>query len=79
VTGRFRRAQGRIHRIAPDEIRRRLEAGSNVTLLDARHGTNFEGSPVQAAGAVRYDVERPNGSALQVRMAPDGEVLVYCD
>ena len=79
LTGRFRRAQGRIQRVAPDEIRRRLEAGANVTLLDARHGTNFEDSPVQAAGAVRYDVDRPNGPALQVRVAPDGEVLVYCD
>ena len=79
VKSNFHRAQGRVQRIAPDEIRRRLEAGSGVTLVDARHGINFEGSSVQAAEAVRYDVDRPDGQALQVRVASDGEVLVYCD
>jgi len=79
VKSRLRRARGRVQRIAPDEIRRRLEAGSAVTLVDARHGIKFEGSPVHAAGAVRYDVDRPNLPALQVRVAPDGEVVAYCD
>jgi hypothetical protein len=77
--GRMRRASGQVQRIAPEEIHRRLEAGSAVTLVDARHGVNFEGSPVQAAGAVRYDVDQPDLPALQVRVAPDGEVIAYCD
>ncbi|MFI5340411.1 MAG: trypsin-like peptidase domain-containing protein [Candidatus Methylomirabilales bacterium] len=79
VNSRLRRMHGRVQRIAPDEIRRRLEAGSAVALVDARHGINFEGSPVQAAGAVRYDVDQPNPAALQVRVGPDGEVVAYCD
>jgi hypothetical protein len=79
VNSRLRRTHGRVQRMAPEEIRRRLEAGSAVTLVDARHGINFEGSPVQAAGAVRYDVDQPNLPAFQVRVGPDGEVIAYCD
>jgi hypothetical protein len=76
---RMRRASGQVQRIESEEIQRRLAAGSAVTLVDARHGVNFEGSPVQAAGAVRYDVDLPNLLAFQVRVAPDGEVIAYCD
>jgi S1-C subfamily serine protease len=79
VNSRVRRAGGRVQRVGPEEIRRRLELGSAVTVVDARHGGNFEGSPVQVAGAVRYDVERPNPTALQVRVGQDGEVVAYCD
>jgi rhodanese-related sulfurtransferase len=79
VKSRLRRPHARVQRMAPEDIRGRLEAGSAVTLVDARHGINFEGSPVQAAGAVRYDVDQPNLPALQVRVPHDGEVVAYCD
>jgi len=68
-----------VRRISPDEIRGRLEAGAPVALVDARHGGNFDESPVQAAGALRYDIERPSPQALQVQVAPSGEVIAYCD
>jgi serine protease Do len=68
-----------IRRIGAEEIRRRLEAGPGVTLVDARHGADFDGAPVQAAGAVRYDVDHPDVQALRVQMNPDGEVVAYCD
>jgi hypothetical protein len=50
-----------------------------VALVDARHGGNFDESPVEVAGAVRYDVEKPSPQTLQVRVAPTGEVIAYCD
>lgn len=77
--GRLRRRRGIVQRIAPDEVRNRLEAGSPVALVDARHGGNFDESPVEVAGAVRYDVEKPSPHTLQVRVAPTGEVIAYCD
>jgi S1-C subfamily serine protease len=79
VTSRIRRVRGQVQRMAPEDIRRRLEVGSPVAMVDARHGGNFDGSPVQVAGALRYDIERPNVQALQVRVAPGGEVIAYCD
>ncbi|MBI2561137.1 MAG: trypsin-like peptidase domain-containing protein [candidate division NC10 bacterium] len=79
VNRKLRRAQGRVQRISPDEIRNRLEAGAPVAVVDARHGGNFDESPVQVAGALRYDIERPSSQALQVQVAPSGEVVAYCD
>lgn len=79
VNRRLRRAQGRVQRISPDEIRNRLEAGAPVAIVDARHGVKFEESPVQVAGALRYDIDRPSPQALQVQVSPSGEVVAYCD
>ncbi len=79
VTSRIRRSRGLVRRITPEEIRGRLEAGTPVAILDARHGGNFDDSPVQVAGAMRYDVERPGSPSLQVQVAPNGEVIAYCD
>jgi len=79
VNRRFRRTQGRVQRISPDEIRNRLEAGAPLAVVDARHGVKFDESPVQVAGALRYDIERPSPQALQVQVAPSGEVVAYCD
>ncbi|HXH27682.1 MAG TPA: trypsin-like peptidase domain-containing protein [Candidatus Polarisedimenticolia bacterium] len=76
---RFKVTPGGVHRMGPEELRRRLEAGSDVTLLDARHGTHFDDSPVQATGAVRYDIDHPDVRALRVQVNPDGEVVAYCD
>jgi hypothetical protein len=73
------RAQSAVRRIDPEEIRRRLDAGTGVALVDARHGAAFEDSPMQAAGALRFDVDHPDIQSLQVRVNPDGEVVVYCD
>lgn len=79
VNRKLRRTQGRVQRISPDEIRNRLDAGAPVALVDARHGGNFDESPMQVAGALRYDIERPSPQALQVQVAPSGEVVAYCD
>jgi S1-C subfamily serine protease len=76
---RSRRTRGGVQRIAPSEVRRRLDVGSGVSLVDARNGVKFEESPVQVAGAFRYDIERSGPQALQVQIAPSGEVIVYCD
>jgi S1-C subfamily serine protease len=68
-----------VQRVGPEELRRRLEMGAEVAVLDARHGAHFEGSPIQAVGAVRYDIYHPDVQALRVHVNPDGEVVAYCD
>lgn len=79
VRRRRRQAPGRIPRISPDEVRSRLAAGSAVALVDARQGAPFDASAAQAVGGVRPDGERAGAQALQVQVAPNGEVVVYCD
>jgi len=78
VRNRTRRRPGSVQRMGGEEIRRRLEAGT-VAVVDARHGVNFESSPVQVAGALRYDIDDPDVRALRVQVNPDGEVVAYCD
>ena len=47
-------------------------------MVDARHGAAYDGSPVQAAGALRFDIDHPDELALRVDVNPDGEVVAYC-
>jgi hypothetical protein len=68
-----------VRRVDAEEIRRRLDIGSGVALVDARHGAAFEDSPMQAAGALRFDIDHPDIQSLRVRVSPDGEVVAYCD
>ena len=67
-----------VQRIGADEIRRRLETGTGVALVDARHGAAFDTSPVQAAGAMHFDIDHPDVETLRVHVKPDGEVIAYC-
>jgi hypothetical protein len=78
VKARANGAPGAIQRIGADEIRRRLETGTGVALVDARHGAAFDTSPVQAAGAMHFDIDHPDVEALRVHVKPDGEVVAYC-
>ncbi len=75
ATSRSRKVQ----RIDPEDLRRRLETGTGVAIVDARHGAQFDESPVQATGAFRYDIDHPDVRALRVHVNPDGEVVAYCD
>lgn len=79
VRNRARSGPAGILRVGAEEIRRRVDAGSGVTLVDARHGAAFDDATVQAAGAVRYDIDHPDVPALQVHVNPNGEVVAYCD
>jgi hypothetical protein len=67
-----------VQRIGADEIRRRLETGTGIALVDARHGAAFDTSPVQAAGAMHFDIDHPDVEALRIHVKPDGEVVAYC-
>jgi hypothetical protein len=79
VRRRVRTGPAGIRRVAAEELRRRLETGAGVALLDARHGAHFDDASVQAAGALRYDIDHPDAQALRVQVNPDGEVVAYCD
>ena len=79
VRSRAAQTTDRIPRMSPAEVRTRLDSGAAVALMDARQPASFGQSPFQAVGALRYDVERPSLQALQVQVAPTGEVIAYCD
>jgi serine protease Do len=79
VKRRFERVWGHVRRVTPEDVRRKLETGTPLTVVDARRGGSFDGSPVHIAGAVRYDADTPSLPTFRLKVQPEGEVVAYCD
>ncbi|HWP34146.1 MAG TPA: VTT domain-containing protein [Thermodesulfobacteriota bacterium] len=63
-------------RIEPEELRRRLDAGEPIVVLDVRHLFDVEAAPYAIPGALRVPLER---LAERHREIPrDRDVVVYC-
>lgn len=76
---RARRWVGRVERITPEDLRRRLEAGEALALLDARQADRYAASPVQVTGAVRAAGDEGPAIPYRLEVGADGRVVVYCD
>jgi hypothetical protein len=66
----------RAERITVDELRRMLDAGEPVVILDARHGVAFEADPYRIPGALQIapdEIESRHGEIPR-----DRPVVVYC-
>src|SRR6516225_4258651 len=66
----------RIARITVDELKEKLDAGENVTIVDLRHSMDFEASPETIPGALHMDAKELE--ATNDRLPRDGEVVLYC-
>jgi membrane protein DedA with SNARE-associated domain len=68
--------QLRISRISPKELKKKIDAGEVLTIVDLRHSVDFEADPETIPGAFRIDA-----SELQLtdeRLPRDREVILYC-
>jgi membrane protein DedA with SNARE-associated domain len=66
----------RIARITPEELKKKLDAGENLVIVDLRHSVDFEADPETIPGAFRMDakeLEEKND-----RFPGDREVILYC-
>jgi len=66
----------RIARITVQELKKKLEAGEDVVIVDLRHSLDFEADPETIPGAVRMDakeLEEKNGL-----LPRDRDVVLYC-
>ena len=66
----------RIARITPEELRRKIESGERITVIDLRHGVEVESEPDGIPGALHLPAEE-----LELRhgeIPRDGEVVLYC-
>ena len=66
----------RVARISPEDLKRRLERGEAVMIVDLRHPLEFDADPVVIPGAVRFSAQD-----LEARRLPiprDREVILYC-
>lgn len=68
--------QLRIARITPAELRRKIDAGDPVIIVDLRHSLDFEADPAVIPGAMHLtpdEIERRAGEIPR-----DREVVLYC-
>ncbi len=66
----------RIARISPEELKRKLDAGENLVIVDLRHSLDFEAAPETIPGAVHMDASELDDHA---ELLPrDRDVILYC-
>lgn len=64
-----------IARITPEELKRKLDAGEDIAIIDVRHSLDFEADPYIIPGALRIPSEQLESNPEVPR---DREVVVYC-
>jgi membrane protein DedA with SNARE-associated domain len=68
--------QLRVDRITPDELKRKLDAGDEVVIVDLRGSLDFEGDPDMIPGAHHLEVHDVEQVKDELAKAP--EVILYC-
>jgi membrane protein DedA with SNARE-associated domain len=68
--------QLRIARITPVELKKKLDAGENVLIVDLRGSMDFEAEPEIIPGARRMDAAEVEAAKDELAKAP--EVVLYC-
>lgn len=65
-------------RITLDEMRQIQQRGERIILLDARKERAYEGSDLQARGAIRFDPDHVEFEARRLGLPRDAWLLAYC-
>ena len=66
----------RIGRITVDELKRKLDGGEEVVIVDLRHSVDFEADPQTIPGAFRMDAKELEEK--DDRLPRDRDVILYC-
>ena len=70
-------SQLRIARISPEELKKKLDAGEEITIIDVRHSLEFEAEPQTIPGALYLPFEKLQSDPFPI--PPGREVVLYCD
>lgn len=65
-------------RITPGQVVAQITAGHRPAFVDARAKADFDASPLKLAGSIRVAPEEAPAGPLEVQVAPDQPVVVYC-
>jgi membrane protein DedA with SNARE-associated domain len=81
IAGKYIRRQRfirrlRIARITPVELKRRLDTGEALMIVDLRHSLDFDADPVVVPGAVHLSPEELEQRSQDIPR--DREVILYC-
>jgi hypothetical protein len=66
----------RIARISVDELKRKIDAGENLSIVDLRHSLDFEADPETIPGAVHIDSKELTDKKDLLPL--DREIILYC-
>lgn len=66
----------RIARITVDELKEKIDAGEQVTIVDLRHSLDFEAEPETIPGALHMEAKELEEKSD--RLPQDREVVLYC-
>ncbi len=64
-----------IARITPDELKRKLDAGEDIRIIDVRHPLDFEAYPYVIPGALRMSLDQAESHPA---LSSDRDTVVYC-
>jgi ornithine cyclodeaminase/alanine dehydrogenase-like protein (mu-crystallin family) len=65
-----------IARITPEELKRKLDDGEKIQIVDLRHAIDFAADPQTVAGALHFDpTEIEQHQELILR---DRDIVLYC-
>jgi membrane protein DedA with SNARE-associated domain len=65
-----------VARITPEELKRKLDNGERITVIDVRHALDFEADPAVIPGALRIPFEQIEDQPPDV--PAKREIVVYC-
>lgn len=65
-----------VARITPEELRRRLDAGEDIVVVDLRHSMEFEAEPAMVPGAIHLLPDELDTRHAEIPR--DREVVLYC-
>jgi membrane protein DedA with SNARE-associated domain len=68
--------QLRIARISPEELKKKLDAGEAIMIIDVRHSLEFEAEPQTIPGALYLPFEKIQNEPFSI--PPGQEVVLYC-
>jgi len=66
----------RIARITVDELKKKIDAGEELVIVDLRHSLDFEADPHTIPGAFRMDAK--DLEEKDERLPRDRDVVLYC-
>ncbi|TAM80662.1 MAG: sulfurtransferase [Acidobacteria bacterium] len=66
----------RVNRITPEELKRKIDAGEEVTIIDLRHSMDFEADPSTIPGA--YTLPSEEFEKRYREIPADRELILYC-
>ena len=66
----------RVARITPEELKRRLDAGEDIAVIDLRHAIEFDAEGIKVPGAIHIDPQEIE--TRHVEIPRDRDVVLYC-